>query len=140
MPFILGGVQNSTGNDITLSTAVSLVAGTGFSSFLSSAPASAVCNDCGKALVVKASALASSISPSGTAASSITSQASSKCGASFADGSTPSSVQEEGDSGSATAATNTARTSAGVASFHVPLVTIGISIIALGLGGLRVIA
>lgn len=93
--------QNSTNNQLTISTLVQVLSGNGLTSLVASAAPGDVCTDCGKALlafsllafvprslidicrVIKGEALAQAAAPSSSASANIRSGAVSKCGSQY---------------------------------------------------------
>ncbi|KAM0753677.1 hypothetical protein T439DRAFT_322565 [Meredithblackwellia eburnea MCA 4105] len=107
---LLTAVQTATGTNVTTSTVTSLLTDgvSSLTSLLSEVPASSLCTDCTHAMVSKLQVLASSTS---TSSSSALSAVSSECGASFVDGSIPSTVQEASSSNSSSSASASASSS-----------------------------
>jgi len=96
----LNAYQTSSGSPVTVSGVSALLGNpASLESTLANVPASDICTDCNHAILTKASALITD----STDASSLSSAASKECGASFADGSVPATVQEASSTTTGTA-------------------------------------
>ncbi|KAL8276839.1 hypothetical protein RQP46_010770 [Phenoliferia psychrophenolica] len=126
---LLTSVEAATGSPVNVSSVTSLLTGgtAGFATLLSTLPASTLCTDCTHALVSKLTVLAKDTSTSTSSLSSV----SSECGASFTDGTIPSTVQEGTSAASSSASSTSAVTSTSLS---------GASTLVPGLGGAMAVA
>jgi len=132
---VLTKYQSDSGTPVTLNTLASLMSGQ-FGNFLSTAPKAAYCTDCGHAIISKITPVVTNSSSS--AAASVSSVVTAQCGASFADGTVPSSVKEGASSSSASSSSN--NSSPVALPVGVTVAGLGLALVATLAGALAVIA